>query len=734
MASANYHEADPRGGYVKNGRGHKDDSRPWDSAVLGFTERESGIPIYNSEDMKDALSEYSLVRYFNAMLEEAKKVAAPRVEVRRRCWALYNNEYDWTEKAWWQHKAPIPKVRSAVDKAVALFRKTLLRMQPFYGIQAESRMGRTKGRFTMLLTDYHFDQASIIESMIDAFKVGLITSESILKIWWMRARDFRPEVEVKMEKEMTYEFGVPTGELTREVREAKLKQYTKGKLGISPVNPDNLWIVPGTRGRSIIERDQSTLNEIESLADEGIYDKQAVSRLRDKLFNSTTIQEDTTPQITKEGAPSSTTYLRPVDLWHFWGDIYDIQGKLVKCDASFTLANGDTLIRKARDNPFFHKDPPYIIGTPYKIPFSTYNRGMVEDVMELATAITEMANLIADGALYDALKAFSVDIDQLDDPTEARQGIYPGKLFLRKSGNAVSPNEQLIQTVEVGKVPTEAMNMISLFEKYYQEGSYINEWVAGQGGKGERTLGEVNIKTQSALEGLDESARNLEVTLIEPTLDMATRVIYQYHEEYTIARLMDNYPNIAIMLQGMQPAERYSIMVGDFSFKMRGLSMMIERQQRIGELKEILQLLSYLPGFVERLNPDATLEEVLMPLGWDPSRLLLNPAMASVTTPQPGAVPSPPMIPPGAPPAMERRNAAEGARMGGARNNPVARGGNANYSAPVGGQGGRQMLPMAGPVPGQPMGPAGQGSPLQAQLLNALRFAMARNNARNLLG
>lgn len=160
---------------------------------------------------------------------------------------------------------------------------------------------------------------------------------------------------------------------------------------------------------------------------------------------------------------------------------------------------------------------------------------------------------------------------------------------------------------------------------------------------------------------------------------------------------------------------------------------MIEREQKIGELKEILQLLSYLPGFIERLNPDAMLEEVLMPLGWDPSKLLINPAMSSVTTPAPGAQPQPQMIPPGAPPAMERRNAAEGARMGGARNNPVARGGNQQYSRPVSTAPQRPMLPPppAGPVPGQQGGP---GGPLAQQLMAALRFQMARGNAHNIMG
>lgn len=726
MPDNQYTPANPRGGYV-NGR---DDSKAWDTAALGLSSKEPAVPIYTAEDVKDALSEYNLVRFFNAMLEEGEKVASSRVEIRRKCWALYNNEYDWTDKVWWQHKAPIPKVRGAVDKAVAIFRKTLLRMNPFYGIQAESKMGRTKGRFTMLLTDYHFDQAGIVEELVDAFKVGLITSESILKIWWMRVRDFKPELQVTQTEEYQYEFGVPTGKFMKENRETKLKQYEKGKLGAAVVNPDNFWVIPGTRGRMVIERDQATLNEVESLAKEGIYDQEAVGRLREKLSSATTIMEDVTPPITKEGRPAANNYLRQVDLWHFWGDIYNTQGQLVKCDASFTLANKEVLIRKARDNPFFHKDPPYIIGTPYKVPFSTYHRGMVEDVMEIATAITEMANLIADGALYDALKAFSIDIDQLDDPSEARQGMYPGKMFLRKSSNATTPNEQLVQTVDVGRVPQEAMNMIGLFERYYQEGSYINEWVSGQGGKGGKTLGEVNIKTQSALEGLDESARNLEVTLIEPALTMAARVIYQYHEEYTLPRLMDNYPNLAILLQGMSPPERYSIMVGDFSFVMRGLSVMIEREQKIGELKEILQLLSYLPGFVERLNPDATLEEVLMPLGWDPSKLLINPAQASVSTPAPGALPQPQMIPPGAAPAMEQRNAAEGARMGGARNNPVARGGNRQYSRPVS-TAPALPPPPAGPVPGQQAGP---GGPLAQQLMAALRFQMARGNARNIMG
>lgn len=254
--------------------------------------------------------------------------------------------------------------------------------------------------------------------------------------------------------------------------------------------------------------------------------------------------------------------------------------------------------------------------------------------------------------------------------------MYPGKTFIRDSSKAVTPNEALVQTVDVGKVPTEAMNMIALFEKYFQEGTYVNEWVGGFGGRGDRTLGEVNIKTQSALEGLDEAARNLEVTLIEPAVTMAAEVIYQYHENFLLARLVDNYPQLSIMLQDLQPAERYSIMVKDFAFKVRGLSLMIDRQQRIGELKEILTLLSYLPGYIEQLDPAAVMEEILQPIGWDPRRLMVNFSQGSgVTNPMIGAnnplreLPPPGSMTQNSP--MQQRNAAEGARLGGGTNNPV---------------------------------------------------------------
>jgi hypothetical protein len=172
----------PRGGAAPSYNGQEDDATLGEgSYVLGYSDTESGPPFYGKKEVGiDYLEEPEIKRFFGAMFSYADEHRRPRELIWDNCWRLYNNQYDWSTKAWWQHRAPIPKVRASVDRAVALFRKTLLKMNPWYGVQAESKLGRTKGRYTMLLTDYWFDQANIQDEMMQAFKTGLVTSVAAL--------------------------------------------------------------------------------------------------------------------------------------------------------------------------------------------------------------------------------------------------------------------------------------------------------------------------------------------------------------------------------------------------------------------------------------------------------------------------------------------------------------------------------------------------------------------------
>jgi hypothetical protein len=355
------------------------------------------------------------------------------------------------------------------------------------------------------------------------------------------------------------------------------------------------------------------------------------------------------------------------------------------------------VLRKPRQIPFFHGKHPYVVGTPYIVPFSTYNRGIVEDVAGVACMITELSNLIADGAMFDAIKAFEVDVDQLYSQAEAADGVYPGKTF-RKSGLKLPVDKPLVRAIDVGKLPQEAINALTYFDAVFQKGTQITEFVSGASGGSGKTATEVNTKTTQALEGLDDAARTVEETVIEPTLELAAKTIYQFHTDYNMPRLVENFPQASMMMADLSPAERYIMMIAHegFSFKARGMSLMIDKQQSLEKVGTFLQMAGHVPGILQRLNVDYVLEEIIMGLGWNPEKALIQPSPAvQVMGPQgqTGGVPFPP---PGTPTPAQAVIGEQGAMLGGAPGNPMAN--------PVSGQGGDLLAAMMQQISGgQPL-------------------------------
>lgn len=662
------------GGGSKNVKSFDRSPNPADVSGLGNTTRIPGPTSPVSDD--DALSENNLKIFFGSVFNASDTTRRPRYLVWQDCWDIYNGNYDWSGKQWWQSTANIPKVRSSVDRATAVFRRSLLRLRRFYNIAADTKQGKLKGQYTSALLDYWLDQENTLEELVTGMKVGLITSTIVMKVWWQQVREEVPTIVTK-QKPLT-KFGVEVG--FEDYQDIEFKLKSKGKFASRAVDPFNFWIVPETNKFACIERTYATYDELVALAEAGVYDKDAVERCFNLGNASGTFSKGQEARRADELPTTGSPYTRQQELYHYWGDIYNQQGRIVMPNARFTLVNKEILIGVAKPNPLFHKRPPYIVGSPYLVPFSTYHRGMVEDVYQIAKSITELSNLIFDGAMFDALKAFAIDIDGLDNPSEADNGIYPGKTFIKKS-TQMPPGSKLIETIDVGKVPQEAVGALNMFKSYYQEGTFINEWVGGEGGKSGRTLGEVNIKTQAAMEGLDESARNIEISVIEPWLDLCSKTIYQFHSDFMIPRLADEFPSVSSYLQSISNKERYVEMMGEYSFKARGLSVLIDQQQRLGEIMNFLTTLSHIPGLLDWLRPSELLEALMMPLNWNVEKIMKTPeeyqmeqmrmmmqqAMMAQGGGGKGPQPGQRQLNP-----AQQKNAQEGRQMGGRTNNPMA--------------------------------------------------------------
>jgi hypothetical protein len=224
-------------------------------------------------------------------------------------------------------------------------------------------------------------------------------------------------------------------------------------------------------------------------------------------------------------------------------------------------------------------------------------------------------------------------------------------------------------------MPHEAIHALAYFDNIFQKGTQITEFVSGFGGSGSKTATEVSTKTSQALEGLDDAARTVEETVIEPLLELGAKTIYQFHTNYTMPRLVENFPQASMMLQTLTPAERYILMAADegFQFKARGISIMLDKQKSLEQVGQFLQLAGHIPGMLQRLNVDYVLEDISMALGWNPERALLRPAPSVQVMGQQGPQGGQGFPQQGTGPTPAQQVAGEqGAEQGGAQGNPMA--------------------------------------------------------------
>src|SRR3990167_8612342 len=416
------------------------------------------------------LKDQEVATFFQEAFRIADDTKRPRESTWKACWSLYNGQYDWTGKADWQAKINIPRVREAVDKAAATFKRSLLRMKQFYQIESETRLGIQMGLYTKSLIDYWLESGdvSFISELISAFKSGLITGMSVMKVWWRWQTERGPYVA---EKTVKLPLSDPlTGETSfveRELKDLSDKDRVKGILGIKAVDPFNIWI--GPRSSYTIERAYVDLAYLHELVKSGVYEKEAVDKLAHNISSDGAKTEE--KRRAKEGTDTGGegTYIKEIPIYHYWGPLYDNEGRLIREATTFTVAGEEKniVIRKPVDNPFFHKKSPYVIGTPYTVPFTLYNRGMAEDIIGVATMMTELANLLVDGAQFDVLKAFTVDKDLIQNPQDLMKGLYPGCAILEK-GMENPTDKAVIKAIDTGRVPTEALAALSMLDREIQ--------------------------------------------------------------------------------------------------------------------------------------------------------------------------------------------------------------------------------------------------------------------------
>jgi len=488
-------------------------------------------------------------------------------------WRLYNNQYDFSTKARWQSRNFVPKISMTVEMAASLVRRAMLDANEWFRYEGTTETSRTMAPYLEKLAYYYLDELRFIDRFVPPLKGGFVGSLIVLKTH-LAPYILGDETEEDVERRMRGE-------------KAHRKIIEGPAITVSYPDPYDIWLDPTGREMYVIEEEVMDYAMAADLVDMGVFDSEEFGKMDEDWVDTEkeTRESQRKQQSSEGGKPSFRTELK---LTHFWGSLPRKQGRWAIKNGHFVIANDKYLLRKPMDNPYGHKKSPYVIGSPFRRPFSVYHKGLIEDVVGLQKAMTELLNLTLDSTLFSGIKAFEIDLDQVEDPQQILNGIYPGKVFTARKGGQ---NTEMVKTIKMDSVSRDLVSIYQMTNEEYQNNTAVTEFISGlQGGAG-RTATEVVTKTQQGMGIFSEIARNLEGSVLEPMLERVGALIVDFHEDFTSDKVWEILgPDLAMELMISAPDMRAKkFEANNMRVRASGITSLLNREQEIQKIGALLQ-------------------------------------------------------------------------------------------------------------------------------------------------
>ncbi len=516
---------------------------------------------------------------------ESERSRLTRDKLNKRNWDAYHSRQDFSHKTRNQSKQFSPKTSMGVEAVTAFIKKALTGLGHYYTIELENQEYMTNEQARELLS-FHLDsdETDFTTKLVDAVKIGLLSSLMIFKVG-SETRDNQFNLLIDVEKPEFY-FPDPTGRELYEVHE--------------------------------VVRD---LHEIKALADKGVYIKEEVDRL---VASMKDMEKDYDEKKQRNQDPQTNNFRKEITLHEVWGTILDREGNILEENIVCTMANKKVLIRKPATNPKFHKKSPLVVSPIVRVPKSVWHKALYDDPVKLNLFINELQNLIMDGGAAAAQNVKILKDDVLKEPGQAVGGIPPGTTLLVKEDTPV--NEKVMQVVETGKVPQDALNVMNLIMRDFDMSSVFNDIRAGLLPQRQVKATEVVEKQQASSEQLDSFAREVEKA-VKRVLYKSWLEILQFREGFaTLDKVIG--AKAALALSTMSPEERFMTFGMRTVFKVEGISGIITKGRNFQKLMMAVDTVFKNPilseAFAKRFSPDKIIDQILQGLDINPENIELQ--------------------------------------------------------------------------------------------------------------
>lgn len=516
-------------------------------------------PLTLGQSTKERQIIQALTGYKREAVENRKTGLNPRDTVWDNNLDLYWNRHDFSTKANWQSQNVMPEVPSYVDRFAAALKEALVATPSgFYEVHDPY--------------DTENDLAQSIKNMTD---VWLSTSG-------------RNQVGTPLDFSAVFEEQMKLGALMSTSAVVLWRDDVPGgRVAIETVDPRQVWLDHTYRNLYRIRSSEVDMVDLGRLMQMKTNKGNPIFNLDelDRLVSSLTEDQQKKRELTGN-AESIVSDRKPIKFDEYIASVMSPDGKMLMDSEVAIVANEEFLVRGPEKNPYTHGRDWLVYSPLVTVPLSPYGRSYMEDFGSVAKVFTELTNLILDAAYTSSMNAYVMVPAMLTDPSQANTGIWPNKIFNLEEGYSA---KEFAEKLELGSLDQGAITVWQNIKSELSEAAGMNEIGLGQlPDKTHISATAVAGAQQSSSAILRSVAQTVETRLLDPMLDLVWKTGLQHATAGDVRMAMA----VGQEMYAALISRRAELIKRPITFQARGISGLIQRQQRLQALLQVMQVIS----------------------------------------------------------------------------------------------------------------------------------------------
>lgn len=527
------------------------------------------------------------VEFCVACDEESVKATKDIRKTWDETWKAYSQKIDWSNKEPWQSKVTTPKPFTSVQIAKGIIKKAL-QTPNYFEISGFNLAGQSAAEFIRAAVDFWGnDQHGAFQTAFsDASEMGLVTGQSmeIIPQW----DDIHG---------LTFDLTEPW-KISRDP-DARRRDPWSGMYWIHKEWVDK-WELLQDQRDGVYEK----INLVgESLSSED-KDRQKQSEKRKKIIWD------------------RNKFRQSISIKEFWGTVLDNKGELLLPNSTFTIG-GDQLIRKPRPVPFARMRWPGTTFSPFAHLTRFWGKGILEGVLTLWWLQCGLLSMHMDALNWTINKIREVDPSMMKVPSSL--DVMPGAVLERKAG----ATGNIVTEVETNDTNIDVLPNLNWLANEMENGSFVNQFLAGQPPMRSQTKGEVDSKTNMSMGMFDSIGTDIEFGAVNALWAAIETIVLYWGISDKIPNadvLFDKFPQAKSFLE-MEQSDKIEFLRGASTISVSGISAQLKKGDSLDRLMAMMKRVET-PMYAKYIKPYELIQEFTELMSIDKPKWLVDPKQA----------------------------------------------------------------------------------------------------------